>query len=251
LKNRQRKRYIDGDIQDEIEAKALDGWGPSQIFRHLEKKLEADVKHRYPPNVRTIQRIVQDMVVPDTTGEWSITDNEGADARLVLDIMAANIVSKQGFMYPDMKRKFTKGEAQWIIRVRKAAPDAPAKIIWTLAQLYIRKERKGITDTADLDGYLAFTPWRDKDCFRLYKRVVAKGWMPKVPLWFSMVDTLCSPGPFDPRFTESENDIREFEKDICEKTKKGISPKDIAVIYKMHPEDVEDIIHKQKGGKSK
>jgi hypothetical protein len=220
-------------------------------LKYLDKKVTEDDKGRLPPDIRTIQRIVKEVVVPDTSGTWSITDNEGEDARLVLDILAANIVSKQGFMYPDMKRKFTKAEAQWIIRLRKAAPDAPAKIIVLLYQLYMRREAQGITNTADLDCYLAFTPWRDKDCFRLYKRVVAKGWMPKVPLWFSMVDALFPPGPFDPRFTESENDIKEFERDIYERTKKGISTKDIADIYNMHPEDVEDIIHEQKGGESK
>ncbi len=243
---RHRKRRIDGDIQEKIEAKAMDGWTPSQILKYLDGELAEDDKGRLPPDIRTIQRIVKEVAIPDTSGTWSITDNEGEDARLVLDILAANIVSKQGFMYPDMKRKFTKAEAQWIIRLRKAAPDAPAKIIILLFQLYMRREAKGITDTADLDGYLAFTPWRDKDCLRLYKRVVVNGWIPKVPLWFSMVDTLYQTGPFDPRFTESDDYIREFEKDICEQSKKGTPPKDIADIYNMHPEDVEDIIRKNK-----
>ncbi len=244
MATRNRGRNTARDIQEEIETKAMAGWPPAQIRKDLERRLKKENRQAEILHPRTIQRIAKEVAVPDTSGIWSITDNEGEDARLVLDILAANIVSKQGFMYPDMKRKFTKAEAQWIIRLRKAAPDAPAKIIILLFQLYMRREAKGITDTADLDGYLAFTPWRNKDCLRLYKRIVVNGWIPKAPLWFSMVDSLYPPGPFDPRFTESEEDIREFEKDIYEQSKRGSSPKDIADIYDMHPQDVEDIIHK-------
>ncbi|MFC1938524.1 hypothetical protein ACFLWH_02615, partial [Chloroflexota bacterium] len=206
-------------------------------------KFTSQEKRSRLPTIRTIQRIVKEVAIPDTSGTWSVADSEGEDARLVLDILAFLISSAIGILKGNFS--ITKREAQWIIRIRKAAPDAPDLIVWALIELYIRRETNGITDNADLDGYLALTPWRDNDCFRLYKRLVAKGKIPKLPLWYLMTDVEADiAGHFDPRFTGSEDDIREFKKDICERSKNGVSPEDIADIYNVHRYDVTDIIRK-------
>jgi hypothetical protein len=125
-----------------------------------------------------------------------------------------------------------------------------------LTQLYIRRERKGITDTADLDNYLAFTPWKDRNHYRLYKRAVAKGWVSKPPLW----DSLMVPRDWedlDPRFDGSEDEVKEFKKTVYEMSQKlrpeggwheptvRVEIEKIADNFNIHPDDVEDIIREK------
>ena len=177
-----------------------------------------------------------------------MSDSEPEDARLVLDVFA------KGFE-DDYHFSFTKALAKWIIRIKKMAPDADSNTVFFLALLYFAKEEGAIIDTKALDGYLAFTPWKeDRKYLRLYKRAVATKFVPQVPMWSVLVNELFETVLFDPRFTGSADDITEFERDVLERSKSGSSTDSIEVIanlYEMHPDDVKDIIRKYEKGEAK
>jgi len=247
MKRRRRRRNIDGDIQDYIEEKAMDGWTAAQITKKLTISLELKGRGDELPDKRTIQRVVRDKAYPDTSGNWSIADSAPEDARLVLDVLAHHIESFHSILA--YCRSFSKEEAEWIIRLRKAAPDAPPRVITILMHLYMSRKAEGITDETDLNGYLALTPWKDRDCLRRYKHVVAKESISKVPVWSILVDELYTGGLFDPRFSGSATAVKEFEEDVYARSKRGDGLDIIADMYNIHPDDINDIVKKyEKGG---
>jgi len=164
---RRPRRNMDGDIEDEIKAKISLGWSGVQIHRHIEGKW----KGRDLPDLRTIQRMVRDISIVDKSGEWSIADSEPEDARLVLDVFADGCAN--GYLF-----HISKDLANWVVRVKKIALGAPAQIVFFLAFLYLTRDDTGV-EIKGLDGYLAFTPWKeDRKYLMLYKRAVAKKWVP-------------------------------------------------------------------------
>ncbi len=175
---------------------------------------------------------------------WSIADSAAEDSWLVLDVLAERLAR-------GITKFFTKTEADWIVKVRKAAPDAPNNVVFLLAFSYAVKEEAGY-DSRAMDGYLALTPWKDKGRLRQYKRLVAQKTIPRVPGWPVLVDELFGPLSEDfkdPRFTGSAVDIREFENDICERSNRGESRDSITDMYNIHSDDIKDIIKKyEKGG---
>ena len=135
-----------------------------------------------------------------------------------------------------------------MIRVKKIALDAPAQIVFFLAFLYLTRDDTGV-EIKGLDGYLAFTPWKeDRKYVRLYKRAVAKEWVPKVEMWSILVNELFKTGLFDPRFTGSAEAIIAFEKDVYERSKRGGDLDLIADMYNIHPDDINDIVKKYENG---
>ena len=250
MANRRRRRNMDGDIEDEIREKIYLKWSGSQIHKHIEAKLKAEGKERFIPELRTVQRMIKDFSIIDKSGDWSIADSEPEDARLVLDVFADGIA--QGYSSPNPpSKKF----ADWLIRVKRIAPDAPTPVVFFLSLLYSIAEEDSFIELKALDSYLAFTPWKeDRQYLRLYKRAVAKKWVPEVEMWSVLVDELFETGLIDPRFTGNADQVKEFEKDIYERSKRG-TPTDsieaIANLYEMHPEDAKDIIQKFKDGGTK
>ena len=119
---------------------------------------------------------------------------------------------------PKYRVSFSKGLAEWVIRVKKVAPDAPSKIVFFLALIYHAIGQDDMRRVEALDGYLAFTPWKeDRKYLRLYKRAVSLKFVPKVEMWSFFVEELFETNYVDPRFTGSADEVREFENDIYEK----------------------------------
>jgi hypothetical protein len=245
---RNRKRDMDRDIQADIESLTLDGYSPKQIELYLKNKLDKEVEQgevkerRFQPELRTIQRTATDIKFPDTSGRWSIGDYEGEDARVVLDVLSSCMLYHTSMI--GYNNFFSKTQAHWVIKLSKAAPDAPHRIITTLVYLYMSKASKGIVETTDLDVYLAFTPWKNSGCLRLYKSLVAKGNIPAVPWWPILVDELSNGKTLDPRFKSDPYPVRRYERDIYAKIQGGKSVDEIADYYKIAPNDVIDIKQK-------
>jgi hypothetical protein len=235
-----KRSNIEGTIQDYIEAKARAGWSPAQISKDLGVK---------SPDIRTIRKIVKEVVSSDTSGRWSIAESESEDIRLVLDVLAGcmeNHSSAIGY-----NNYLTKSQAEWVIKLSKAAPGANARIIATLVHLYMSRAAKGIVDNSDLDAYLAFKPWQSSDSMRLYKRTVSRGLVPEAPWWRILVEEVSKAEHLDPRFTGNADAVGEFENDIYERSNNGESLESIADVYDIHPEDVNDIIRKYEMGGTK
>ena len=242
-----KRSNIDGDIQEEIDAKARSGWLPAQILKYLEDtygKVE-----NVPRDIRTIRRRVKAVRSSDTSGRWSMVDCEPEDARIVLDVLAGCMENHSTMI--GNSNYFTINQAEWVIKLSKAAPGANARIIATLVHLYMSRVAKGIVDNSDLDAYLAFKPWHSSDSMRLYKRTVSRGFVPEVPWWRILVEEESKAEHLDPRFTGDAEAVGEFENDIYERSNNGQSLKSIADVYDIHPEDVDDISRKYETGGTK
>jgi len=153
-------------LQEWIELQSLLGLSANQIYRlighHIKTGMFGETK---TPHIRTIQRIVKDMKITDTSYRWSIKDYDGEDARLIFDVLAEVIDWSDGQKY-----NFTKKEAEWVLRISKATGDLHAFLVWILAKFYMYRELKGIKDTEELDMYIAFTPWRSMDALQQYNK---------------------------------------------------------------------------------
>ena len=239
-----KKRRIDGQVQDEIEAKARHGWTPKQIVGHLKEKAQKEPKY-HPPDPRTIRDIVKDVRLSDTSGAWSITDGEPEEARIVLDFLADEMLED-----PYWIRALSRAEAEWVVRLSRVAPGASSTIICTLKNQYMSRKAKGIAHTRDLDTYLAFRPWESSDRLKLYKRAVWLGFVPMVPPWEALVEELSAGKDYDPRFAGTVNGIDEFERDICARYRGGEALDSIADRYDVHALDVHEILQRRraKGG---
>lgn len=180
-------RRIDADVQLEITELALqeEKWTPAQIYREVTRQEE--FKDRV--SLRTVERLVKELRAPsEDSAPWTISDSGGEEAREVLD------ARRELIRYSERRvRRFTRGEARWVAKMRRVAPDLPPDIAWLVAVVY-RRFYSSVTDRGEdeiiegLDHYLAFAPWRDEDHFREYKNAVEQGWIPAAPMWDRLVE---------------------------------------------------------------
>lgn len=166
---KRRARRIHPDVQAEIENLALKGFGASQINVKLHEHFGAKEPSKLP-HLKTIQRVISDTVPRDSTAPWRLADAVAEDAALVLPVLAAVIEESEGRV-----ANLTIGQARWIAKLRHVAPDLALWTVYVLANTYMRCEEWNMP-TADLDAYLALTPWRDDACRQRYAAV-----LPKIP----------------------------------------------------------------------
>ena len=188
----QKHRLIARDLQDYIESKAVAGYKAIEIFKDLELFLKKEGKGRVPPEIRTIQRIAQTIKFQDSSGVWSINgdDTKPEEARLVLEALAYEISRKHIVKrYP----YFSCQQADWIIRLRKIAPDAPLSVILLLANICITRAGNDLPNFVDVDAYLAFTPWKNRDCKKRYEDAASTDPTLRVPLYPLLVTMLLEP----------------------------------------------------------
>ena len=170
------RRRLDRDILGEIEAKVLEGWRPSQIHTSLSR--EGRYRSRVP-SLRTVQRMVAELKGPDDSSAWSLSHaDDGGDARLILEALAAVVINSKG-----LKLTLSQAEATWVLRIRRAAPGLGPWRAWILTTLYMGRERRGVSDTTDLDSFLAFAPWRPGEAYERYRAAVDRGWIAELPMW--------------------------------------------------------------------
>ena len=170
---RDRKR-IPGDIEDAIVEKTVLGWSAAQIDDYLDS---VDAFADRLPSKRTIQRMVKERRTTDTTGSWSLADAEPDQAKLVLEVLPTKVAETSG-----QSSRFTIGEADWLIRIRSAAPDLPMRIAWLLSRMYLSRQSKG-DDTHDLDCFLSYQPWQSAEQLDRYLSVALRDWIPRPPTY--------------------------------------------------------------------
>ena len=181
------RRRIDGDVEDEIIELALNrNWTPAQIYRNIDSQKE--LMGRVPTR-RTVERKVSE--IRRDAGEavpWTLAESDGEEARLVLRSRRALILHSEKALH-----RFDVTEAEWVVRISKAAPDLAPDLAWVIGQVYRRFSRlvkKGNDDDfiSALDDYLAFAPWRDAEHYGLYLNAVEQGWVTKAPMWSRLVE---------------------------------------------------------------
>lgn len=157
------RRRVDGELKEGIEVYAFRGWKAPAIHAELLKQFGEE----RTPNLRTIQRWVNRVTPQDPTGPWRLADaDDPADAALILPFIA--IVRVEGVEH----RPLTKGEAEWVLRIRKSAPDVPLyavlHLVWTY-QRWTEMDRP----TELLDVVLAAQPWRSRAVHQALEREMA------------------------------------------------------------------------------
>lgn len=156
---RRRKRRIDLDVTIEIERLARDNRGVRQIESHLIKEFPRDKV----PHPKTIQRIIVDETTPrDTSAAWRLAGADPEDAALILPVL----FTASGHWL------LTITEAEWVVRIRSAAPDLPIDGVRDAVKTYVSAQRHE-RDTGLLDLVLSRHPWRsegDRDATDRYLR---------------------------------------------------------------------------------
>jgi len=148
MTRKQRRRNLDLEIENWVTDMARLEHTPGEIYREMESKFNDKSKL---PSLRTIQRIVVDIKVKDTSAPWTISNIKVdvekitfEDARLLLDILRVIFLITKG-----RKRSFTVKEAQWVLKIAKLEPRNSYFQIWEIAQEFMQCEANGI-DTEEL-----------------------------------------------------------------------------------------------------
>jgi hypothetical protein len=150
------KLRIDGAVADRLRTHAIEHphWSPAEVHRTL----VSEANGRPVVSLRTVQRFLRDFNRPDESGRWALDDvTDPEDIPLVLGVMRP-FVEDSAYPPPGSPRWPTRAMADWIVRIRRAYPDLDdAGLVYYLAGLAVRGQ------TALVETYLTFTPWRDPE----------------------------------------------------------------------------------------
>lgn len=156
---------------------------PAQIHRKIVQLWEdGEFGDLRAPSVKTVERIVKDLRPDDESGWWNLGDSKGDDAKLVFYACFGEFLHSALVL-----GRITKAEAGWLVKILKAVPDLPREIVWRVSSLYRISVALNL-DTADLDQYLTFAPWRSQLNYQLYRRVVDVGDVRPVRSWGNLVE---------------------------------------------------------------
>lgn len=161
---RHKSQRVDGKLKETIEILAFRRWKAPAIHAELLKEFG---KGR-TPNLRTIQRWVNKITPEDPTGPWRLADaDDPDDAALVVPVIAT--VGKEVLRWA-----LTKREAEWVVRIRKAAPELPIiavpQVVWTYM---VWEQSEWPTELLDL--VLSARPWRSLTTREALDRALAEG----------------------------------------------------------------------------
>jgi hypothetical protein len=171
----QTRPRVQGQVKDFLQDRHSMGWTAAQaheeLLRLIEKRATAGKSAWRCWTKWGAARAA------DTSGHWTLADSTPEEARLVLDVLAAVIKGTQGRIH-----SVTKHEAAQLPRLAAAAPALGPFEWWRLAREYLARAAHQQA-TADLDGCLAFAPWRSPTDRERYEGAVAAGWVPLAPSW--------------------------------------------------------------------
>lgn len=153
-------------VRELVEDLAWRGHTPSAIHQQV----TADLGKQVTPSLKTIGGMVKGVRERDVSGAWSVASDTTGVPGVVLDVLAAVIVTTAG-----KSRSITRDEAATIANIEQAAPGLPAFELWRMARIYLARAAHD-EPTDDLDGLLAFQPWRgDQDGWDAYDLAVHCG----------------------------------------------------------------------------
>ena len=157
-------------VVETIEALAWDGYGPAAILKEVQEEFGEGCV-----SLSLLKAIVKE-VPRDPTAPWSLYLAEPEEAALVLPVLQAVITRSAG------EHVLTIGEAGWVARVRRAAPDLPPYAAFELARWYYRRSEIGHPVSDDMDALLAYAPWRSPEAWKRYQDALEAQWIPVVGL---------------------------------------------------------------------
>lgn len=184
---RRRGRYTHPDIVRAIQA-APHGTTPINILKQLtalKKKRDPSFPVGEPvPSKRTVQDIVAEHR-RDDSARWQLADAAPEDIPLILPFVryAASLDASFGDDKGSARGPITRGgdtthatvtraKAEWIVRIRRAAPDLPEPAVWDIVHYYLSRADDPEGRTFDLDLLLAFQPWQSEDSLREFAQAL-------------------------------------------------------------------------------
>ena len=151
-------------------------------------EIHAYLQRKFPnlavPTDRTIRNLVKEIAPPDPSAPWVPGDDPEEDA-LILETVAEWVRRSRKAEWPQISQD----RARWIAWVRRGWPDLDPVIAFVVAEDY-RARRANEGDTADLDAFLAFTPWRGQDFYAQWAQAVDQGRVPRPPVWYAFAPVL-------------------------------------------------------------
>ena len=170
------RRGWDGPVAQRVVQWALDGLNGAEILRELDKMvLSGSLSADRVPNIRTIQRHIEDVRPIDPSGRWRLSVTDDDDAAFLLGTRAAVISATEGRV-----RELSVATAAWLRVIHATAPDLAPIWAFRVARTYqARVEREA--DTGDLDALVGFGPWRSEQATAEYERAVDAGWVVRSP----------------------------------------------------------------------
>ena len=171
MRRGKRGRYVAGPVLAKIEEYIDKGWGPTQIYTYLRDNINPPYK---APSLRTIQDIVREKSGPDPSGRWALNDADPDEATLILPALADVIQETEG-----RRAYLTRAQAELIGRIRRVAPELNGWAVYRLARLYLFREGRG-EPPSDIEGFLAFAPWRSQKQRDAYQRALENEWIPEI-----------------------------------------------------------------------
>ena len=120
-------------------------WPPKQIWTALREVPEFQGK---VPSLRTIQTMVTELRPPDDSGGWSLSD-DSEEPTFLLAVLGVVVQHSEGRI-----SQLTRGQAEWIERIKRAVPDIPQVTAYWFTRAYMLCEGKS-QDSAHLDMALA------------------------------------------------------------------------------------------------
>jgi hypothetical protein len=164
-----RRREIAPDIYERIAELAAKRIAATEIYKDLQ--LDKRYADRLPSSVRTIQNIVRDLSLPDTSPKWSVGDSSPEEAAAVLPILKSVVTETKG-----RRRHLTKNEVRWLTKLHPVTEGLLPFERYRVARVYLLREERG-EPTEDLDTALAFTPWRDEKHAVAFEQAIEEGWI--------------------------------------------------------------------------
>ena len=168
---------VDLDITATIMEQALNAeanFTPAQIYSYLKSTEEFNGRL---PSIRTVQRMVKEFrgAEPSPSSHWS--DYPWEEARVLLDVLRA--VDAPHWQYSGQIRTLTKEEADWVVKISKAAQGLQPKLVFELARTYVVWHRLGLSTTW-IDSFLVMTPWNDKRSLENYLEPGQEHWIQEI-----------------------------------------------------------------------
>lgn len=125
------------------------------------------------PSERTIRDMIAEVTKRDPSESWTIAAAELDDIAVIAPVWAYAL---------ETGLRLTKQHADWVVRVRTAAPDLPPADAWGLAGLYAMSD----TPIEWADALLAFAPWRDAEHCERYFKAANAGLIPSPPITWDL-----------------------------------------------------------------
>lgn len=160
MAKRKRRRLVEVDVLAEIESLAtIAGASGSAIHRTL--AADERFADRELPSERTVQDIVRELDYRDDSEPWSLTSAAMPDEGALVMPVLGELIRREEVE----QTHITRAEADWIVRIRRAAPDMPLFATYRFARFYLALEDSDRADglaVGDLDAVMALRPWSDE-----------------------------------------------------------------------------------------